>query len=55
LSRYDVVAFLQQLDHLREQLRWILEIGVHDGHGVARRMIERRSYCDLVTEVAAEE
>ena len=47
----DLEALLPFLDHLRDHLGRILEVGVDDHHEVAARVIDSCAQCDLMTEV----
>ena len=52
---HDLVgALLEELEHPGQQVRRVLQVGVHDGHRSAARVAEAREHGRLLAEVAAQ-
>ena len=50
--QHDIVAFLPGANHVRDELRRILQVGVDDDDRVAVRVVETRAHRHFLAEVA---
>src|SRR6185295_7484825 len=55
LGRHNVVALIEQFEHLRQEFGRVLEIRIHHSDGIAGREIESCRDCRLMAEITAEE